>query len=287
MANVKRLLLAMTLILVVGLPFLGAQRAKPAEEEDEKGSTETTDEGDMIYRGVVEDVPLSEIIQLYSEFSGRTLMYDPKKISGSVTVAAPLDGVTVSFEDMLYSSLAEFRLCVVSDGTFEKIVPVAEACTMCQTVMPEELESLPPMRFVKVVIHLDRIEANAARTALQNFTSRQGGNVTPVPTSEKKTDAEWEGAGVHAVVVADFAGNIIVLIKTLKAIEQQSAVASRVFKLKHAKGADIQDAVYAAMNGEGYYGYTEDKQSFVLTARPAVLERVAAVIAELDVEQGD
>jgi type II secretory pathway component GspD/PulD (secretin) len=204
MSNVKRLLVAICVVAVCAFAGAGAQ-----EDGSDQGSIRTSADGsELEMKGMVADTSLSELVRLYSEDSGRAVMYDPRRVTGSISVVAPARGTTVAPRDLLQSALAEFRLVLVSDGVFDKIIPAAEAVTMCDSVTVEELENRSPVEYVRVLIVLKTADANAVRGAVQNLTTRQGGVVNPIP-------------GRNALIIADTVKNVRSIVELIKVFENE------------------------------------------------------------------
>ncbi|MCA8934566.1 MAG: hypothetical protein KDB68_00035 [Planctomycetes bacterium] len=272
MQTVVRFALVAAVLSVLCLSVPSAQKAKP-ENPDKIGKSE--DGEGIVLRGVVEDVPLSEIIQLYSEYKGRTVIYDPRKLSGDVSFTAPRDGFSPDMEDALRATLAEFRLTIVSTGDFDTIVPLAEACTVADVVTVDELASLPPLRPVRVVINLINADANAVRGALQNLTTRQGGMVNPV-----------SGRGsAQSIIICDYAFNVLEIVKIVEQLDAPSGNESHVVKLKNRKAEELLTVVSIAAGKLVSVGIDAGTDSIVLSGPGDEVDRVSKVIAALDVQQ--
>lgn len=254
-----------------------------AQEED--GGIKVRDDGKGLeLKGTTEDLSLNDIIKIYVEESGKTVLYNPKMISGDVTVNSPAEGVTMTSEDLLNSALKQFRLTMASDGNVIEIIPAAEAITQCETVSREQLKDLPPGRFVRVVVQLRASEANAVRGALQNLTTRQGGVVNPI-------------AGANSLIIADYASNMVDLLDLVDRMEAETEVVSRVVKLQHVVYADIQNALNACLDPmqarrpgapqPTSVGATLNGKFIVISGVTWEVERIAGVLAQLDVPQGE
>ncbi|MCA8914615.1 MAG: hypothetical protein KDB90_04315 [Planctomycetes bacterium] len=285
MSHSVRMVAAIIAVTLFGLTFAGGQAKGGDKEGDKLGKPDEA--GKLVMRGTMEDVPLSELVQLYSTYSGRALVYDPKKMSGSVTFVAPHDGTSPTAEDALRGALNQFRLTLVSQGPFDEIVPMAEMCTMAEVVTREELRDMPALRPVRTVVQLRNVDAGVARAALQNLLSRQGGTVNPVESIEN-------GKLSNAVIVCDFAKNVRDMLKVLDALDGDSSVESRVIRLKHVKVEDIFTAVQTASRYSGgvssnqmTVGTSPSLNALVITGAAGSVDRVAQVVAQLDVESGN
>ena len=108
MSHSVRMVAAIIAVTLFGLTFAGGQAKGGDKEGDKLGKPDEA--GKLVMRGTMEDVPLSELVQLYSTYSGRALVYDPKKMSGSVTFVAPHDGTSPTAEDALRGALKGGRV---------------------------------------------------------------------------------------------------------------------------------------------------------------------------------
>ena len=193
-----RRILLLLVCLAFGACALNAQPAPPAGDENEPVLT---------LHGVMEDIPLSEMIQLTAEYQKIKFLYDPRKLQGAVTIVAPREGVEVpqtAMFSVLQTFLKQFRLILAPFGEdteqsvkFYEIIPAAEAITQSKDVIL--LDNLNEWTdttadFVTLVVNLKYAEANAVRGALQNLTTRQGGVVNPINN--------WD-ATIHLVMNAD------------------------------------------------------------------------------------
>ncbi|MCZ7608133.1 MAG: hypothetical protein M5U25_19220 [Planctomycetota bacterium] len=80
-----RRILLLVVAFALGAASLNAQQ--PPQPEGEQPV--------LLLRGVMEDIPLSEMIQLTAEYQKIKFLYDPKKLAGTVTIVAPREGVPV------------------------------------------------------------------------------------------------------------------------------------------------------------------------------------------------
>jgi general secretion pathway protein D len=194
---------------VLGVSALNAQPAPAPEEEPV-----------LLLRGVMEDIPLAEMIQLTAEYQKIKFLYDPKKLAGTVTIVAPREGVPVpptAMFSVLQTFLKQFRLILAPFGEdtqqsvkFYEIIPAAEAITQSKEVLLlEDLSTWTDTTadFVTLVVNLKYAEANAVRGALQNLTTRQGGVVNPI-------------AGINSLIIADYSYNIRRLAQIIQLMDQ-------------------------------------------------------------------
>lgn len=205
-----RRILLLVVAFALGAASLNAQPA-PAPEGEQPV---------LLLRGVMEDIPLSEMIQLTAEYQKIKFLYDPKKLAGTVTIVAPREGVPVpptAMFSVLQTFLKQYRLILAPFGEdtkesvkFYEIIPAAEAITQSNNVVL--LDNLAEWTdttadFVTLVVNLKYAEANAVRGALQNLTTRQGGVVNPI-------------AGINSLIIADYSYNIRRLAQIIQLMDQ-------------------------------------------------------------------
>lgn len=274
MSNFIRLVSAFVLVVAVSLIAANAQREQPQPEREKP---DVQDDGKLIFKSGTDDVPLAELITLYAQDAKRIVIYDPKRVVGTVTYLAPDDGANTTLEAALRAALSEFRLSLVSVGDFDLIVPTAEVITYAPTVTLQELESVPAGRTVRVVVHLKTLDAAAARSTLMNLVSRQGGYISPMNNMTTST--------TNAVVLCDTAENVRSLVKLLAEADSESSIKTQVVTLKHAKAFDLVRQIQSASGKTVSVGMTEESPYVALTGSDADVKRVAALIAALDVQK--
>ena len=272
MSNFIRLVSAFVLVVTVGLIAANAQRERPQPVRPA-----VQDDGKLVLKGTLDDVPLSELIQLYGEYAKRTVIYDPRKVVGTVTYVGPSSGVNTTSEAALRAALSEFRLALVSVGDFDLIIPSAEVGSFAPMVSLKELESVPAGRAVKVVVHLTTLDAMAARTSVLQYLSRHSGSASPLNNPAAST--------TNALVVCDTAENVRIIVKMLAEADRESAVKTQLVTLKHVKAMDLVRHIQSASGKTVSVGLTEDSPHIALTGSDADVKRVAALIAALDVEK--
>jgi type II secretory pathway component GspD/PulD (secretin) len=268
MSIMKRLSVGILMLVVLLAAGAQGQPAQPKEEEPA-----------LKLGNNMEDIPVAELVQLYAEYTKQAVIYDPKMLSGTVNFAAPKDGVSPDIEETLLTALSKFRLTLVKAGEYCEIVQTVEACTLCETVAASDLPDLAPHRFARVVVHLQHTDPNMMRSALQNLCTRGGGMVNPIMSQP--------GSGrVNALILCDTAENLRQMLKAIDEIDSAAGKASRVVSLKNAKIADIFAAVASSAGKEVEIGVVEESGQLVLTGRASDIDRVAGVIAALDVKSG-
>jgi len=175
---------------------------------------------ELILKGNLQDIPLEEMIRATAEYQKIKFLYEPKKVSGTVTIVAPSEGFRVPATAMfsvLQTFLKQYKLILSPFGVdsqqsvrFYEIIPAVEAITQSENVV--ELSNLDNWTdttadFVTLVVNLKYAEANSVRGALQNLTARQGGQVNPIP-------------GINSLIIADYSYNIRRLAQIIKLMDQ-------------------------------------------------------------------
>lgn len=197
----------LVLLSVVFGAALQAQPVQPAQNE-------------IVLKGNLNDIPLEDMIRTTAEYQKIKFLYEPKKVSGTVTIVAPQEGfripVTALFS-VLQTFLKQYKLILSPFGVdsqqsvrFFEIIPAVEAITQSENVV--ELSNLDNWTdttadFVTLVVNLKYAEANSVRGALQNLTARQGGQVNPIP-------------GINSLIIADYSYNIRRLAQIIKLMDQ-------------------------------------------------------------------
>lgn len=202
-------LLPLMLVLLTGAAALHAQD-EPEGSEDE-----------LTFRGIYEDIPLTEMIQYTAEYQGIKFLYDRARVgTHTVTIVAPSEGFTVprtAMFSVLQTFLKQHRLILAPFGEdsedsvrFYEIIAATEAITQSpEVVFMKDLEDWTDTTadFVTLVVNLEYADANAVRGALQNLTSRQGGVVNPIP-------------GINSLIIADYSYNIRRLAQIISLMDQ-------------------------------------------------------------------
>src|SRR5690606_7105231 len=91
-----------------------------AQQPDPPAPPPATDDAtQFVLRGVTQDIPISDMILLTSEYQGIKFLYDPKKVVGEVTIVAPREGFAVprgAMFSVLQTFLKQFRLILTPFG---------------------------------------------------------------------------------------------------------------------------------------------------------------------------
>ncbi|MDC1142795.1 secretin N-terminal domain-containing protein [Planctomycetota bacterium] len=203
-----RYILMLLAVTMLGAPALQAQDPAPAAAEATKLS------------GKLTDIPIEEIIRACAEYQKYRFLYDPKKVQGKVTIMAPREGFEIpqkAWFSVLQTFLKQFRLILTPFGQdsaesvrFYEIIPAMEAITQSEKVV--FLDNLDTWEdtsadFVTLVVNLKYADANSVRGALQNLTTRNGGQVNPI-------------VGINSLIIADYSYNIRRLAQIIKLMDQ-------------------------------------------------------------------
>jgi general secretion pathway protein D len=203
-----RKLVLMMLIAACGAPLF-TQAPEPEEEA-------------YVLRGVTSDIPISDMIIYTSEYQKIKFLYNPKNVTGEVTIVAPREGFAVprgAMFSVLQTFLKQFRLVLAPFGQdtnesvrFYEILPAAEAVTQSDPDSVVFLDQLTDWQdtsanFVTLVVNLKYAEANSVTGALRNLTTRMGGMVQPIP-------------GINTLIIADYSYNIRRLAQIVKLMDQ-------------------------------------------------------------------
>ena len=270
-----RILLSFAMVVVAGLMFSGAQPL-PGEPKEEPSEPE--------FSGIMEDIPLEELIQLYSLYENRVLVFDPRLLAGKqITVSAPPDGVGVDMENLVRSGLREHGYLLVRGSPFDRIVPMVELASVATAISLEELAEARPLEPVSVVVHVRNMLASAILNTVSARSSKIGGQVSSVSLPDRHD--------VNALVVSDFAVNVRSIVQSIRELDAEVKLVSSVVALKHVKCEEIATALenaatamHSNRNEACAVSFVPARQSVVLTGSAAEVIRLEAVIAALDTE---
>ncbi|MCF6229060.1 MAG: hypothetical protein L3J82_10485, partial [Planctomycetes bacterium] len=204
-----RYFLLLLSLFAFGVTTLQAQDAEPDPEPEP-----------IRLKGKLTDIPIEDIIRMTSEQQKYRFLYDPKKVTGTVTIMAPREGFEIpkkAWFSVLQTFLKQFRLILSPFGQdspesvrFYEIIPANEAITQSEKVLFfENIDDWNDTSadFVTLVVNLKYADANSVRGALQNLTTRQGGQVNPI-------------AGINSLIIADYSYNIRRLAQIIKLMDQ-------------------------------------------------------------------
>lgn len=241
------------------------------------GAQEKPDERALVLRGVTENIPLADMVQMTAEYNGLTFVYSSRTLAGEASVMTPREGVTIGpakMLEMLQDMLAQSRFAAVKNGETWSIGPMVETCTYAQIVTEEELDGIDPGLYVGVVMQLHNLDSNVVTSNLRNLTSRQGGMVQPIAGPES------------FVVIADRAGRVKELAKYVRDLDNSMATTTRKHLLP--PGADAvrwQSAVQQLLAGNPQHGWgiaaTPDGKSLLVRGTEDIHNEVKQAIESL------
>ena len=215
------------------------------------------------------DADVRAFIQDVSRATGRTFIIDPR-VQGKVSVVSerPLD--QAGYFELFLSTLRANGLVVTpaAGGAF-RVAPADGAATQPSAGASA---GLGRDRFETIVLNLNFIDAASAVETLRPLVSREG-----------QVTANRAG---NAVIVADYADNVARVRQLARQIDQDRA-AVRVIALKHAGAreiaASLSQVAQGSAEGRGWQVAPVDaSNSLVLRGDPATLNKLARIVADLD-----
>jgi type II secretory pathway component GspD/PulD (secretin) len=258
-------------LLLCGFAFV----ASYAQEDPEPG--------EMRVRGTMDEVRLIDLIDMYSEESGRPVMFQPAQVRQTVTVVAPQDGVNLSMYTILQSALQEYKLVLVPVGAFDKILPAVEAMRVAQTLSLEELEEADPMQFARVLVPVRHTNANTIMGAVRNVMTQHGGMIMPISGSP---DGRPNNRG--ALLLSDYVYNLRDVVDLVKSIDQtiatESGIHTEVVTIRHR---DVIEMAKLAVDHQAGRVSLIDDNRLVISGDPASVRRIVKLLTELDVPSED
>ncbi|MDC1141956.1 secretin N-terminal domain-containing protein [Planctomycetota bacterium] len=278
-----------------------------AQDRDEGELKIDASENSTILSGKLTDIPLEEIIRATCEYQKIRVIYDPKKVQGRFSILAPREGIEIqknAWFSLLQVALKQFRLTIVPIGQdtdqnirVYEIIPSLEAITQCEVVVIlDDIDSWTDTteRFVTLVVNLEYADANSVRGALQNLTTRNGGQVNPI-------------AGINSLIIADYSSNIRRLAKIVKAMDVPPlAPHLEVIPVTHANAKSLANEINNLMQHRAQIiqsqprrpGSPEDETQVGITAAPqgnalmvtgfdAGIAQIRELVVKLDVAATD
>ncbi|MBE7492705.1 MAG: type II secretion system secretin GspD [Planctomycetes bacterium] len=262
-----------------------------------------TQEG-LVMNGNLADIPLEEMIRATAEYQKIKFLYDPKKVTGTVTIVAPREGFRVpptAMFSVLQTFLKQYKLVLSPFGEdtrqsvrFFEIIPAVEAITQSEQVI--ELSNLDNWTdttadFVTLVVNLKFAEANSVRGALQNLVSRGGGQVNPIP-------------GINSLIIADYSYNIRRLAQIIRLMDQPPrSPRLEVINVNHIDAEELVTSLNNLLNQRqqlmqatpGRVGRPDDEtmvrvevapyvNAIMVTGFDAGIELVRELVRKIDVE---
>jgi len=172
-------LIAASMLLALLIAPASAQKTSPL-------STSKDDKGVVTWKiAYSADIDFVTVLDTYADARAMRVQYDPRKMPGTVRASVPSAGIELSGEQIdlfVQGMLNEFKLLLTGIGTNSgTIVPMAEGSTIARTVDGDTLQKANAAEWVNCVYNPVCIDSNSLRGALQNLTSRAGGQVQPTP----------------------------------------------------------------------------------------------------------
>lgn len=261
--SMKKLHIKSLLAAFAGLAALMQGGAGHAQGAEECGAELNYDEADI--RAVVDEIAVR---------TGRTFLLDPR-VAGRVTVKSPPGGTLCADEawELFQAMLRVNGFAATPIGAMRyKIVPVQEAPRAAGPVGEGEGGDL-----VTEIVRLRYVDAREAAANLSQIINERG-VAAPVRTG-------------NAVILVDTADNIIRLKEVLAQIDRDTTV-YRTIPLNNASASEVARVLTGlaqeiAQEGGGQTGQVsivpvEASNSILIRAEPALINRLSAVVAELD-----
>jgi len=251
-----------------------AQEEQPADELKLRGSIE---------------IQLNDLIQMYSEQSGRLVMYHPGQLRQSVVVVAPNEGASPSTLTILQTALQQFSITMVSHGAFDVLVPTSQAMKSARSMSLAELDDADPMDFARVLLPITHGDPSIAAGALRHIVTSQGGLVLPIAFSTGRQPNVQRPENVRGtILVIDYVYNLREIVKLVDELNAapvpDTGMATELITIRHA---DIQVMIDMAM-GHGATRVTKiDDRRIVVSGAANHVERIVELMTELDVPSAD
>lgn len=222
-------LIAACFVMIAAVAFAGAQpandqtRIEPTFDENRQWVWKLPADG---------EIGLLDLLKLYADTRESVLIYDPKRIAGTISFRSPNE-TTLSGEQIdlfVANSLGEHRIAIVDAGGGQlKIMPHAELVTTAPIITVDQLETMAVWKWVSVRYHPANVEANGLRGTLQNLTSRQGGSVNPTANGD--------------LLICDRTDRVRELVKLASEIDLAMVPEIRTHDVP--EGVDVEKAVQA------------------------------------------
>jgi len=241
------------------------------------------DNGGMVIRGQMDEVRLFDLVEMYVEASGRTVIFQPAQIRQTVTLSAPTTGSRMSEYAVLQSALQQFRLTLVSVGPFDHLLPVVEAAKFARTVTLEELQAAEDMEFVRLVVHLDNADPTVVMGAIRNVVSPQGGMVHPVQSSR-------HGQVSGALLICDYVYNLKEVVKLIHQIDTPvkpvAQMHTEIVEIKHGNPTELAGTVERHGFNMVILTASRSASSVVVSGPQSEVARIVKLLRTLDEAAG-
>lgn len=225
-----RILGAVLCVSLCGLIVSGQQKV-PASR------FERLTEGEVGIRLTAEstEIQLEDLVMAWSSLQKRVLLFEPKKITGRVTVAAPVGSEFrgEKFDSFVADCLFEYRLCLIDCDAIVTIAPVIEAQTYGAYATESDLDRLNPAFHYCCLIPLKAAHPGRVMAMIRSIHGRTSGHYT-----------EWRG---H-IMVADRPRVLKKFAALIRELDSTDAIQESIKAYNLPTGVEQQVAVAAVQN---------------------------------------
>jgi hypothetical protein len=214
--------------------LLGGVPSGGQAKNDESGLRVAMKDGEPIWQ-LAEGgkVTLAELIGHYADARDVYFIYNPKKVSGDVTIErgqkAELRGTEIDV--FVATAFQEFRLCIIEkDARLRIVVPVINAVGFAPVVSVEEIANQNPGCTVTMVYPFEYCNPHEA---FLNVRERNSSSPAPVGTYFQ----------VRTVVLTGPAYQLREDLKVLRELDLAGKTAIRGFDIP--EGVEVSDAIFA------------------------------------------
>jgi general secretion pathway protein D len=184
---------------------------------------------------------LDQVLQIYAEFVGRTILRPSNLPATTITLEAQTDLTVEEAIQALDAVLALNGISMINIGDkFVKAVPMAQAGQEGAPVESLGAEGLPELgQYVSHVVQLKNVEASEVIPALQPFAK--------IPNSVLAIESS------NILILRDFTENVKRMLEMIERIDVtvESSYVSEVIPIKYALAADIANALNSLSTSGG------------------------------------
>ena len=164
---------------------------------------------------------ISELAQNYATETGRNLITrNTSVMMQPVTFYQPAEGKR-DWESMFRFALGTRRQALASNGDFDVIVAISEAMTKCKFATLDSVNKGNEHAFISTTVHMKYASASVVRSALANFSTRQGGNIVPITIAHRIEQRGPSQIPVRhsAIMLSDRRRNVIRMLRLIKHLD--------------------------------------------------------------------
>jgi general secretion pathway protein D len=215
---------------------------------------------EMVAAGMIDfrATPLDQVLQVYADFVGRTLLRPANLGSPQVTLQTKTPLTRSEVIQALDAVLGMNGITMMNIGDkFVKAVPQGQAHTEGAPTDPRDATDLPDFgQYVTHVVQLKYVKPTEIVQALQPF-AKMPNPILPVDSSQ-------------IIILRDYTENVKRMLEMIQRIDiaVPAEFVSEVIPIKYAKASEIADALNSLGGGGG--GSTSIGRSSSPGARPAV-----------------